>query len=251
MTLTDDALVRDLVDLTDRALPVMSLEPGAMLDAGRRHRRHRRHRRARGTWVGALAVAAVSLGLATGSLNPPDSTPPATVAELAPGLVATAASDARAVSGADGEAITLTDAVGHQYEAHFDPAQKAVFVSQDMVANTGETGGRTFMFGENASTAGAAGFAQSAGLAGDAVLVAGYVSEPGDVRLEWSGDGGTLTLDLPTFAVPGAAGRVYVLRIEGIATRGPGSSVSVVTSGAYEHRFDIDVASLQGQPRTP
>lgn len=248
MTLTDDAFVRSLAEQVDRALPSMSLEPAAMLEAGRRHRRHRR---ARGARVGALAVAAMAFGVATGSLNPPDSTPPATIAELAPGLVATAANDSRAASGVDGEAITLTDAVGHQYEAHFDPAEQAVFVSQDMVANIGESGGRTFKFDESASTLGGYGFTHSAGLAGDAVLVAGYVSEPGDVHLEWSGDGGALTLDLPTFAVPGAAGRVYVLRIEGITTPGPTSTVTVVHSGTYEHRFDIDVASLQGQSRTP
>ena len=245
MTLADDTLVRDLAERIDRVLPAMSLEPAAMLDAGRRHRRHRR---VRGASVGALAVAAVALGAATGSLNPPDSTPPAAIAELAPGLVATAANDAKAVSRADGGAITLTDGVGHQYDAHFDPAQGAVFVTQDMAANRGESGGHTFQFSENASTEGSYGFQHSSRLVGDAVLVAGYVSEPGDVRLEWSGDGGTLTLDLPTFAVPGAAGRVYVLRIEGIATRGPGSGVTVVTSVGYEHRFDIDVASLQGQP---
>jgi len=64
------------------------------------------------------------------------------------------------------------------------------------------------------------------------------------VRLEWSDGSRTQALDLPTFAVPGAAGRVYVVRIEG-SSGGELPTAAVVHHGSAEHRAEIDLSQLQ------
>lgn len=73
MTLTDDALVRDLAGRADSALPPMSLDSATVLAAGRRYRRRRTVARSA---VGTLAVAALALG-ATQVLTDRSPTPPA------------------------------------------------------------------------------------------------------------------------------------------------------------------------------
>ena len=95
-TLSDDLLVRDLHERTDRVLPTMSLEPGGVLAAGRHHRRQQAALR---SVAGIAAVAAVAIG-ATQLWPSTTSTPPAGVdqsprpmgdgqtVELAPGVIA-------------------------------------------------------------------------------------------------------------------------------------------------------------------
>jgi hypothetical protein len=240
MTLTDDTLVRELAERADRAIPAMALDPAGVLAAGRRHRRRQTAIRSVGGFA-LVAVAAVGVVQLGGYRS---ATPPATAtAVLAEGLVATAANDAHVAE--DGGTLNLTDGAGHTYTVRFDAAAGAVEAFEGEVA--GAQGDDGFLGGFSAGADGAdegEGLLQASGLDGDALLVAGYVSGPGDVRLEWSDAGRTHTLDLPTFAVPGAAGRVYVVRIEGAARDGEWPTVAVVHSGNDEHRADVPLTPL-------
>ncbi|HZL01890.1 MAG TPA: hypothetical protein VFC48_02075 [Cellulomonas sp.] len=241
---TDDLLVRELTERADRLLPAMSLEPAAVLLASRRHRR----RRAVGSAsVGLLAVAAAAVAAAQLGTGPLPVTPPAAAtAELTKGLVATAANDADIVDSGDGDTLSLTDGAEHHYTVRFDPVAGVVDAFEGGVAGAQGDDGWLGGFSAGADPADEGdGILQASGLAGDALLVAGYVSGPGEVRLEWSGDGPTLALDVPTFAVPGAAGRVYVMRIEGAALDGKWPTVTVVHSGKAEHRADVPLTPLK------
>ena len=244
MTLTDETLVRDLAELTDRAVPPMTLDPAAVLDAGRRHRRRRTVGSAS---VGLLAVAAAAVAAAQLGTGPGPVTPPAAAtAELTKGLVATAANDADVVDSGDADTLSLTDGAEHHYTVRFDPVAGVVDAFEGGVAGAQGDDGWLGGFSAGADPADEGdGILQASGLAGDALLVAGYVSGPGEVRLEWSGDGPTLALDVPTFAVPGAAGRVYVMRIEGAALDGKWPTVTVVHSGKDEHRADVPLTPLK------
>lgn len=244
MTMTDDALVRDLAERADLAAPPMALDPMVVLTAGRRRRN--RVVGARVTVAAGLGVVAVAV--AAGAFNPPDAAPPAAAtAQLAEGLVATAANDADVVRTDGGDALALTDGVGHRYTVRFDVASGTVDAFEGEAA--GAEGDEGWLGGFGASAEGAdegEGILQASGLEGEAILVAGYVSGPGDVRLEWSWDGPTRALDVPTFAVPGVAGRVYIVRIEGAAPDGGWPAVAVVHSGKDEHRADVPLTQLQG-----
>lgn len=87
MTRTDDVLVRELADLTDRALPPLALEPAAVLDAGRRHRRRRTLVQG-SAGLAAVAVAAVVVATQLGTGPAPVAAPPAQTVQLVEGLVA-------------------------------------------------------------------------------------------------------------------------------------------------------------------
>ena len=75
-TLSDEDLVRSLRTRADAALPTMSLDPGATVVAGRRHRR----RRAVAGSVSAVAALALVAGVAVGAIPLPHHTPVATQA---------------------------------------------------------------------------------------------------------------------------------------------------------------------------
>ena len=242
-TLSDDLLVRDLHQRAHRVLPAMALDPADVLGAGKL-------RRSRQTTVrsvaGILAAGAFVAGAVQISADEPVAPPPAaTTAELTKGLVATAANDADVVDFGDGDILSLTDGAEHHYTVRFDPVAGVVDAFEGGVAGAQGDDGWLGGFSAGADPADEGdGILQASGLAGDALLVAGYVSGPGEVRLEWSGDGPTLALDVPTFAVPGAAGRAYVVRIEGAAPDGEWPNVAVVHSGKDEHRADVPLTPL-------
>ena len=243
-TLSEDLLVRDLHERADRVLPAMALDPAAVLLASRRHRRRQTAMRSA---AGALAVGAIAVGAVQIWADEPVTTPPAAAtAELTKGLVATAANDADVVDSGDGDTLSLTDGAEHHYTVRFDPVAGVVDAFEGGVAGAQGDDGWLGGFSAGADPADEGdGILQASGLAGDALLVAGYVSGPGEVRLEWSGHGPTLALDVPTFAVPGAAGRVYVMRIEGAALDGKWPTVTVVHSGKDEHRADVPLTPLK------
>lgn len=238
MSLVDDDVIRELTDLAERAVPPMELTASTVLGAGRRHRR-----RMAGARVTLLAgIGALAAVLATSALNPPDAVPPAaSTAELAPGLVASAANAAEVVPSGDGDMLLLTDSAGRHYTARFDGAEEMVVLNPGTV--TSEAHESVVGFGTRSDEGD--GILQAGWFPGDALVVAGYVLGPGDVRLEWSAQGGTGSLELPTFAVPGAAGRVYLVRIDGAAPEGSWPLASVVYDGTVDHRADIDLAPLQ------
>lgn len=241
MTLTDDIVIRELTDLAERAVPPMALVPAAVVSAGRRRRR--RVASARVALVAGLGTAAAVLVLP--ALDPPEVTSPvAATANLAPGLVASAVNAAEVVPAGDGEMLALTDGTGGRYTAHFDAAEGWVVLGEGTQAAAVDEGISAFGARSDAADEGE-GILQSSGLVGDAIVVAGYVVGAGDVRLEWSAQGGTGSLELPTFAVPGAAGRVYLVRIDGAAPEGSWPLASVVYDGTVDHRADIDLAPLQ------
>lgn len=240
MSLIDDIVIRELTDLAERVVPPMELTASTVLGAGRRHRR--RVAGARVTLVAGIgALAAV---VATSALNPPDAVPPAaSTAELALGLVASAVDAADTVPSGDGDMLLLADGTGRQYTARFDVAEGVVVLNEGAAAPLDE--GFAGLGASSDAADEGEGIVQASGLVGDALLVAGYVSGPGDVRLEWSAQGGTRSLDLPAFAVPGAAGRVYVVRVDGAASDGAWPLVAVVHDGAVEHRAGVDLTPLR------
>lgn len=241
MTLTDDIVIRELTDLADRALPSMELVPTVVVSAGRRRRR--RVAGARVALVAGLGVAAAGLVLPV--LDPPEATSPAAAtADLAPGLVATAVHAAEVVPSGDGDMLALADSAGERYTVHFDAAEGWVVLGEGTQAAAVDESIAAFGASSDAADDGE-GILQAGSSRGDALLVAGYVAGPGDVRLEWSAQGDTRSLELPTFAVPGAAGRVYLVRIDGAAPEGSWPLASVVYDGTVDHRADIDLAPLQ------
>lgn len=63
MSLTDDALFRELAERADRAVPAMSLDPAAVLAHGRRHRRRRTALQSAAGLAGVAAVALAAVGV--------------------------------------------------------------------------------------------------------------------------------------------------------------------------------------------
>lgn len=241
MSLTDDIVIRELAGLTERALPSMDLAPAAVVSAGRRRRR--RMAGARVALVAGLGVAVA--GVVIPALDPPDAPAPGpATAELALGLVATPVNAAEVVPSSDGDMLALADSAGERYTVHFDAAEGMVVLGAGTQAAEIDEGICAFGASRDAADEGE-GILQAGGYVGDALLVAGYVAGPGEVRLEWSSQGSTRSLELPTFAVPGAAGRVYLVRIDGAAPEGSWPLASVVYDGTVDHRADIDLAPLE------
>lgn len=240
MTLTDDLVIRELTDLAERAVPPMGLTAAAVVGAGRRRRR--RVAGARVALVAGLGVTAA--GIVLPALDPPETTTPvAATATLAPGLVASAVNTAEVVPSGYGEMLALADGEGGRYTARFDAAEGWVLLGEGTQAVAADEGIAGFWTSDAADQG--EGINQSSSIVGDAIVVAGYVVGPGDVHLEWSVQGGTGSLELPTFAVPGAAGRVYLVRIHGTAPEGSRPLAAVVYEGTVQHRADVDLTTLR------
>lgn len=221
MTRTDEALVRNLAELTDRTLPPMALEPGAVLDAGRRHRRRRT---LGGASAGFVAVAAAAVVTAQLGADPgPVTAPAAQTVELVDGLTATVPTSPTTVQTALGPGVDLGLPADDEH-------------SYVVVANGHELEIRT-LDGEG-GMAGASSWDLGPSVSypsfwmrteGDASTVYGQGGPGIEVTLVSAPADGSapLSIPVPTAQVEGFFGAMYLLRIDGAPAGGVWPDLSI------------------------
>ena len=202
MTVTDDALVRDLVHRAARAQPAMALDVATVLAGGRRYRRRRTSLRG----IGAVATAA--LAVAVVQALPGGDAPPAGPEQLlVDGLTIASAVDAVEVATSRGPMYDLdlprdaADPDGGRYVLDATPGRLGLRPFDPSTGAAGELGA-SMSFTEPPTAASMAGTT--------AATIMGVADEGVAPELLVDGESrGTL----PTFTIPEVAGSVFVVRI--------------------------------------
>ncbi len=237
MTMTDDAVIRELAARAEAAAPAMSLDPSTVLTAGRRHRRRRSQLRV-ATAAGFLGVTLAAVHLTAGSSDDPHL---ATSAVEVSGVTVTVVTEGVPVETDDGPAIDVGsagDAEGNRLALAadasgtplytYDPANGAVDALMQ-VPGEAQPGQKY----------------TSVGLDGT-VTVVGFAAPDDTVTLRLAPAGGSPTLvDVPCLRLPGATTRVYVIRLSGTPSRTalPRASLEYTGPGGTGAR-SIDLRSL-------
>lgn len=235
MTMTDDALVRELAARADAAAPAMSLDPTAVLAAGR----HRRRRRAHLQVAAAAAVVVAGLGLVQ-VLDDQGGHPVAADTVGVAGVTATAVSAGIPVQTAAGPGIdvgTIGDAGGNRFTMAADASGAAVYVQRP---GSDQPEPLAQVLGAHPGGAGS----QSIGPDGS-VTVVGFAA-PGDhVTLDLKPvGGGSVVLPVPLLELPGTSTRAYAVHLSGTPTAATLPRAVLTSTGDAPWQLLVDLRSL-------
>ncbi len=223
MTMTDDAVVRELTARADREAPAMSLDPTAVLAAGR-HRRRRAQLR-----LSAVAAVVITGAALVPTLNQHQARPAGTESvELVPGLTATIVAHPTTVDTSEGPALDLGVLAPRSERWHLGISDEGSDVA--LRRYDPESG----VLGDALVALGTPGTGSSQTITDDdgTMTVLGLVSPADTVTLTVVLAGGRQrAIDVPTFAVPGGA-TAYVVLFSGRPAGGdwPDAAFSVASS---------------------